>query len=660
MFSKILIANRGEIACRIIRTAQDMGISSVAVYSEADAYALHVRMADEAVAIGPAAAAESYLVIDKIVAAARRTGAEAVHPGYGFLAENAAFVRALADAEVGFIGPDDKAIAAMGDKLESKRLAENAGVNTIPGHDGIIADSDEAVAVAVAIGYPVMLKATAGGGGKGMRFARDETETRKGFAQAASEARSSFGDDRILIEKFVEQPRHIEIQVLADGHGNCIHLGERECSIQRRHQKVIEESPSPFLDAETRAAMGAQAVALAKAVDYRSAGTVEFIVDGNKNFYFLEMNTRLQVEHPVTELVTGIDLVEQMIRVAAGEMLTLTQSDVTVDGWAVEARIYAEEPSRGFLPAPGRLVRYRPPETVGARVDTGVFEGAEVSLYYDPMVAKLCAHGANRDQAIERLGAALNAFEIAGPGNNLAFLAAVMGHPRFMAGNLTTAFIDDEYGETFGGVALTGELLETLLATAALVQLREDERSHRISGRVAGVDWSPNRRWGVNLGGDLHVVEASLNDVGAEVTVGEQAVRLSSAWRPGETLLQGTIQGRAVTVRVNRQGEGYRLCHGGADVVAVARPERATELAATMPVKAVPDRSRYLLSPMPGRVVSIIVEAGQAFKAGDALCVVDAMKMENVLRAERDGQVAKIVADAGDSVSVDQVILELE
>ncbi len=660
MFSKILIANRGEIACRIIRTAHDMGISCVAVYSEADADALHVRMADEAVAIGPAAAAESYLVIDKIVAAARRTGAEAVHPGYGFLAENAAFVRALADAEVGFIGPDDRAIAAMGDKLESKRLAEKAGVNTIPGHDAIIADGDEAAVVAAVIGYPVMLKATAGGGGKGMRIARDETETREGFAQAASEAQSSFGDGRILIEKFVDQPRHIEIQVLADSYGNCIHLGERECSIQRRHQKVIEESPSPFLDAETRAAMGAQAVALAKAVDYRSAGTVEFIVDGNKNFYFLEMNTRLQVEHPVTELVTGIDIVEQMIRVAAGETLTLTQGDVTVDGWAVEARIYAEEPSRGFLPAPGRLIRYRPPETAGARVDTGVFEGAEVSLYYDPMIAKLCAHGANRDQAIERLGAALDGFEIAGPGDNLAFLGAVMRHPRFIAGDLTTAFIDDEFGAAFDGVPLTGKLLETLLATAALVQLREDERCYEISGRAAGSRWSPGCGWGVNLDGETHSIEAALNDTGVEVAIAGQTVSLSSAWKPGETQLQGIIQGRAVTVRVNRQDGGYRLCHGGADVIAVARPERAAELAATMPAKAAPDHSRYLLSPMPGRVVSIVVEAGQAFKAGDALCVVDAMKMENVLRAERDGQVAKIVADAGDSVSVDQVILEFE
>ena len=660
MFSKILIANRGEIACRIIRTAHDMGIACVAVYSEADADALHVRMADEAVAIGPAPAAESYLAIDRIVAAARHTGAEAVHPGYGFLAENAAFVRALADAEVGFIGPGEKAIAAMGDKLESKRLAEAAGVNTIPGHDGIIADDDEAVAVATAIGYPVMVKATAGGGGKGMRIARDETETREGFAQATSEARSSFGDGRILIEKFVDQPRHIEIQVLADSHGNCIHLGERECSIQRRHQKVVEESPSPFLDPETRAAMGAQAIALAKAVDYRSAGTVEFIVDGNKNFYFLEMNTRLQVEHPVTELVTGIDLVAQMIRVAAGETLALSQDDVVVNGWAVEARIYAEDPSRGFLPAPGRLVRYRPPETAGARIDTGVFEGAEVSLHYDPMIAKLCAHGANRDQAIERLGDALDAFEIAGPGDNLAFLGAVMGHPRFRAGDLTTAFIDDEFGAAYHGLALTGDHLETLLAAAVLVQLREDERCQGISGRVTGTSWAPSRRWGVSLDGDVRMVEGSLNAAGVDIVTDGRRATLASDWRAGETLMHGTINDRTVTLRVYRQGEGYRLCHRGADVIAVARPERVARLAATMPAKAAPDRSRYLLSPMPGRVVAIVVEAGQAFKAGDALCVVDAMKMENVLRAERDGQVAKIVAGKGDSVSVDQVILELE
>ena len=661
MFAKILIANRGEIACRVIKTARRMGISCAAVYSEADADALHVRLADEALAIGPAIAAESYLDIGRVVAAARQAGAEAVHPGYGFLAENPAFVRALAEAGIAFIGPGEKAIAAMGDKLESKRLAERVGVNTIPGHDGIIADADEAARVAGEIGYPVMLKASAGGGGKGMRIARDEAAVREGFAAATSEAVSSFGDGRMLIERFIDQPRHIEIQVLADSHGNCIHLGERECSIQRRHQKVVEEAPSPFLDDPTRTAMGAQAVALARAVDYCSAGTVEFIVDQERNFYFLEMNTRLQVEHPVTELITGIDLVEQMIRIAAGEKLKLRQSRVAREGWAIEARIYAEDPARGFLPAPGRLVRYRPPaEDDHLRIDTGVFEGAEVSLHYDPMIAKLCAHGATRDEAAARLGAALDGFEIAGPGHNIAFLAALMGHPRFLEGRLSTAFIAEEYGESFAGVALAGETLETLLAAAVLVHLREEARANRATGRRAGHDWRPGDRWWVSFGGESWLATVRETSGGVDVKTGRKRIAFRSAWQAGEPLLSGTADGRPVTVLVERRGEGWRLRHGGAEVNAVVRRERAAELAALMPAKAPPDRSRFLLSPMPGRVISIAVEAGQEVKAGEALCVVDAMKMENVLRAERDGRVARVMTGVGESVSVDQVILELD
>ena len=655
MFSKILIANRGEIACRVMRSARDMGIACAAVYSEADADALHVRNADEAYAIGPAAASQSYLAIERIVEAVRRSGAEAVHPGYGFLAENAAFAEALADIGVVFIGPGAGAIRAMGDKLESKRLAEAAGVNTIPGHDGIIADADEAVAVARGIGYPVMLKATAGGGGKGMRIAGDEAETRDGFTQAASEAQSSFGDGRLLIEKFIEQPRHIEIQILADSHGHCIHLGERECSIQRRHQKVIEEAPSPFLDPGVRAAMGAQAVALAAAVDYCSAGTVEFIVDAKKNFYFLEMNTRLQVEHPVTELVTGIDIVAQMIRIAAGEKLEIKQDSVVIEGAAIEARIYAEDPSRGFLPAPGRISRYRPPlHMEGVRNDTGVYEGAEVTLDYDPMIAKLCAWNHTRPEAIARMGAALDAFELRGPGHNISFLSSVMRRPRFMEGRYDTGFIEAEYGDSFSGDAIEGALLEVMLTASVLIHMREQGRANLAPNSLARLEGD----WSVALDGAALMVTAAWRDEGVEITHDGVRMALDSDWRAGETQLRGRIDGRAVTVQVALRGEGYRLRHGGAEVDVVVRSTRAAELAARMPVKAPPDRSRFLLSPMPGRVISIAVAEGQEVKAGEALCVVDAMKMENVLRAERNGRIARIAVVKGDSVSVDQVILE--
>ena len=661
MFKKILIANRGEIACRVIKTARRMEIATVAVYSEADADALHVRLADEAVAIGPASAAESYLVIERIVAAARDTGAEAVHPGFGFLSENAAFVRALEAAGIVFIGPDAEAIEAMGDKLASKRIAARAGVSTVPGHDGIVADAKAAVRIAAEIGYPVMIKASAGGGGKGMRVARDQGEAREGFVSAASEAKTSFGDERILIEKFIDNPRHIEIQVLADGHGAAIHLGERECSIQRRHQKVIEEAPSPFLDAATRAAMGAQAVTLARAVGYRSAGTVEFIVGADRSFYFLEMNTRLQVEHPVTELVTGIDLVEQMIRVAAGEPLAISQDNVASTGWAIEGRVYAEDPRRGFLPAPGRLTRYRPPaETGGVRVDTGVYEGAEVSLHYDPMIAKLCAWGEDRAEAIARMSAALDGFGIEGPGHNLDFLAAVMRHPRFVEGRLDTGFIDAEYPDGFAGAPLDGAVEDGLIAAAALVHARSEARARRISGQVPGHRPPPETAHVVSLGAVDHAVGITLVEGGVEVIGEGRRLRLLSDWTVGDRVLRGDLDGRPVTARVAPRGVCFLLDHGGVTVAAVTRRPRAAELAATMPVKPPPDLSRYLLAPMPGRVVAIAVAEGQAVAAGDRLAVIDAMKMENVLRAERAGRVARVAVAPGDSIGTDAVILEFE
>ena len=661
MFEKILIANRGEIACRVMRTARRMGITCVAVYSEADADALHVREADEAVAIGPAPAAESYLVIDNIIAAVKQTGAEAVHPGYGFLSENADFVSAVEAAGAVFIGPGGAAIAAMGDKLESKRLAKRAGVNTIPGHDGVIADAEAAVAIARDIGYPVMLKASAGGGGKGMRMARDDDEAREGFASASSEARSSFGDDRMLIEKFIAEPRHIEIQVLADAHGNTVHLGERECSIQRRHQKVVEEAPSPFIDAATRAAMGAQAVALAAAVNYRSAGTVEFIVDANKNFYFLEMNTRLQVEHPVTELTTGIDLVEQMIRVAAGEVLTFGQDDIGFDGWAIEGRVYAEDPARGFLPSPGRLTRYRPPSGAdGVRLDSGVYEGAEVTMFYDPMIAKLCAWGESRAAAIERMRAAIDGFEIVGPGHNLDFLAAVMRHPRFVEGAIDTGFIDDVYADGFSGAPIEGAARDALVVTALAVHLASTARANRISGQLASYRWKPDTDWVVGLGGETLSASVGARGDGLVVDIDGRRVELDGVFRLGAPTFEGRVDGLDVIVQVTPNADGYRLRHAGCAVYATVRRARVAELAALMPVKEAADGSRFLLSPMPGRVVSIAVAEGDDVKAGQPLAVIDAMKMENVLRAHRDGCIAKIVVGVGDSLSTDQVILEFE
>ena len=649
MFRKILIANRGEIACRVIRTAKRMGIATVAVYSEADAEALHVREADEAVAIGPPQAAESYLKIERIVAACQQTGSEAVHPGYGFLSERPAFAEALANAGIVFIGPTPQAIAAMGDKIESKKLAAAAGVSTVPGHLGVIENVDDAASIAGSIGYPVMIKASAGGGGKGMRIAHDRTELHEGFSSAQHEAKSSFGDDRVFLEKYIEEPRHIEIQVLGDAHGNVVHLGERECSIQRRHQKVVEESPSPFLDPETREAMGAQAVALAKAVGYRSAGTVEFIVDRNKNFYFLEMNTRLQVEHPVTEMVTGLDLVELMIRIAAGENLPFAQQDLKQTGWAIEARVYAEDPTRNFLPSIGRLVRYLPPSGDGIRIDSGVTEGADISIFYDPMIAKLCAYGADRDEAIERLRGALDGFYISGLRHNISFLAAIVEKRRFVDGALSTDFIAQEFPEGFAPPAEVTEADRVIVIAAAIAEhrLADSEGAPATTSRCVLIDGAPH-----------HVTLRPEPDGFAIERDGETCLAASD-WRPGDKLLHLRIEERVATVQIDRlPGRAYRLTHAGVTRRAQVLSPRAAELLQMMPPKVAADTSRRVLSPMPGLLSAVVVEEGQEVKAGEALAIVEAMKMENVLRAERDGTIAKLRAKAGDLLAVDQVILE--
>jgi propionyl-CoA carboxylase alpha chain len=653
MFRKVLIANRGEIACRVVRTCRRLGIATVAVHSEADAEALHVRAADESVAIGPPPAAESYLRVDRIVEACEATGAEAVHPGYGFLSERAGFARALEEAGVAFVGPPAAAIEAMGDKIESKRLARLAGVSTVPGTLDAVADPAEALRIAREIGFPVMVKASAGGGGKGMRIAHGEADLLEGLERARSEARSSFGDDRVFIEKYVVEPRHIEIQVLGDRHGNVVHLGERECSIQRRHQKVIEEAPSPFLDEATRAAMGAQAVALAQAVGYHSAGTVEFIVDRDRNFYFLEMNTRLQVEHPVTELVTGLDLVELMLRVAAGEPLPFGQDDVRLRGWAVEARVYAEDPRRGFLPSTGRLVRYREPAGEGIRVDSGVSEGGEVSLFYDPMIAKLCASGPDRATATARLREALDAFVIRGPGHNIPFLASVLARPRFAEGRLSTNFIAEEYGERFAGEPLPDGTLRDLAAVAVAMRAREEARAAAIGGRMPGWTYRPTEEWSVELDG--RTFEAVIR--GQEVAVEGAASRVELDWRPGELLARARVDGRAIVLQADPVPEGWRLTHGGAELRALVRTRRAAEYAARMPPKAPPDTSRLVRSPMPGLILAVAVAPGQEVKLGQELCVLEAMKMENVLRAERDGTVAEVRVAPRDTVAADQVLL---
>ncbi|TCM88055.1 acetyl-CoA carboxylase biotin carboxylase subunit [Rhodovulum steppense] len=666
MFEKILIANRGEIACRVIKTARKMGIKTVAVYSDADRHALHVRMADEAIHIGPPPANQSYIVIDRIMEAIKASGAQAVHPGYGFLSENRLFAEALEAAGVAFIGPPASAIEAMGDKITSKKLAAEAGVSTVPGYMGLIGDADEAVKISREIGYPVMIKASAGGGGKGMRIAWTDEETREGFQASRAEAANSFGDDRIFIEKFVTQPRHIEIQVLADKHGNTLYLGERECSIQRRNQKVIEEAPSPFLDAATRKAMGEQACALARAVGYTSAGTVEFIVDGNRNFYFLEMNTRLQVEHPVTELITGIDLVEQMIRVAAGEKLSFGQADVKLNGWAMESRLYAEDPYRNFLPSIGRLTRYRPPaesahEAAVVRNDTGVYEGGEISMYYDPMIAKLCTWAPTRDQAIDEMRTALDAFEVEGIGHNLPFLSAVMDHPRFCSGNITTAFIAEEYPDGFAGVSLPREELRRVAAAAAAMFRVAEIRRARISGTMDNHERKVGSDWVVVAQGERFALTIDADRQGSTVRFAEgDAHRVTSDWTPGNPLAVLHIDGAPLVLKVGKSPNGYRIRHRGADMkVAVFTPRQA-ELAALMPEKLPPDTSKFLLCPMPGLIVSVDVEEGQEVQEGQALCVVEAMKMQNILRAERKGIVASIKAGPGASLAVDDVIMEFE
>jgi propionyl-CoA carboxylase alpha chain len=667
MFKRILIANRGEIACRIIRTARRLGIATVAVYSEADRDALHVAMADEAVAIGPPAAAQSYLSIEKIVAACKQTQAEAVHPGYGFLSERAAFAQALADAGIVFIGPNPSAIAAMGDKIAAKEAAAKANVSTVPGHLGIIGDEAQAIAIAGELGYPVMIKAAAGGGGKGMRIAHREAEVAEGFARARSEAKSSFGDERVFIEKFIESPRHIEIQVLGDKHGHVIHLGERECSIQRRNQKVVEEAPSPLLDADTRARMGAQAVALAKAVGYDSAGTVEFVAGQDKSFYFLEMNTRLQVEHPVTELVTGIDLVEQMIRVAAGEKLKLRQDDVRLEGWAVETRIYAEDPYRNFLPSIGRLTRYRPPaegshDGVTVRNDTGVEEGGEISVYYDPMIAKLVTHAPTRAQAVAAQADALDAFAIEGIRHNIPFLAALMQHPRWQAGKLATGFIADEYPDGFHSLMPDGEHAHVLAAVAAAIDHVLGERKRRISGQQPGRPVTRERRRLVRLGDAEVLLDIERNGEALAVRFigGKDKAphALASHWKPGDVLWSGSYDGQGLAVQVRPVLNGFDLAHRGTEARAYVYTEREADVARLMPAKASADSGKTLRCPMPGLVVSIAVTAGQEVKAGETLAVVEAMKMENVLRAERDGVVKAIKAKPGDSLAVDQVIME--
>jgi propionyl-CoA carboxylase alpha chain len=666
MFKKILIANRGEIACRVIKTARRMGIKTVAVYSDADKDALHVEMADEAVHIGPPPAAESYLIIEKIIDACKQTGAEAVHPGYGFLSERAAFAEALKANNIVFIGPNVGAIEAMGDKIESKKFANAAKVSTVPGFLGVIETPEEAVRIADGIGYPVILKASAGGGGKGMRIAQTREEVAEGFARAKSEAKSSFGDDRVFVEKFIVNPRHIEIQVLGDKHGNVIYLGERECSIQRRNQKVIEEAPSPLLDEATRKSMGEQAVALAKAVNYDSAGTVEFVAGQDKSFYFLEMNTRLQVEHPVTELITGIDLVEQMIRVAAGEPLALKQSDVHLKGWAVESRIYAEDPTRNFLPSTGRLVKYRPPEEgraegVTVRNDTGVFEGGEISIYYDPMIAKLVTHAGDRLSAIEAQARALDGFVIDGIRHNIPFLSSLMQHERWRSGNISTAFIAEEYPDGFSPLVAEGEVAHRMAAVAAFVDDVGNQRKRQISGQLQTqrpVTFQTARTVSLEKVRYDIDIDSGEGAVLVRFVDGGHAHRLESDWVPGEPVWNGLIDGEKIAVQVRPILNGFEIAHAGVTVEARVFTRRESELFALMPEKKIADTSKSLLCPMPGLVKALYVAEGQEVKAGDPLAMVEAMKMENVLRAERDVTVKAMKCKEGDSLAVDAVIME--
>lgn len=673
MFNTILIANRGEIACRVIRTARQLGIKTVAVYSDADQNALHVDMASDAVYIGPAPAAESYLRIDAIMDAIEETGADAVHPGYGFLSENAEFAERLEKAGVSFIGPKPDAMRIMGDKIESKIFAEKAGVATVPGHTAAVSSVAEAKKIAKQIGYPVILKASAGGGGKGMRMVEEESQIEEGLRASTAEAIASFGDDRVFVEKFITNPRHIEIQVLGDSHGNCVFLGERECSIQRRHQKVIEEAPSPFVDEAMRADMGAQAVALAKAVNYQSAGTVEFIVDSDKNFYFLEMNTRLQVEHPVTELITGLDLVEQMIKIAAGEELEFDQSGVTLKGWAMESRLYAEDPTRGFLPAIGRLVEYREPvsgmfgTSKHVRVDGGVNEGDEITRFYDPMIAKLITNGETREEAIHHMRRALEEYYVRGVGNNLGFLSAVMAHPRFVSGNITTNFIAEEFGERFIPEETAHEDFGMLAAIAAMMHRREVERDNRITGLalsgtvLAREPFAYGDEWIAIVNGESHPIRIAVSeDLKVEVHTDGKNYVIDSDWQPGRSLFTGLVNDDEICMQVERTDTGFRVRHAGYQGEIRIMSSFAAELLNRMPVKQAADTSKQLMSPMPGLLVSVEVEEGHEVKAGDALAVVEAMKMENQLFAERDGVIAKIHLEPGDSLEVGQLILELE
>ena len=699
MFKKILIANRGEIACRIIKTARRMGIATVAVYSDADARAPFVAMADEAVHIGPSPAAQSYLLADKIIEACKQTGAEAVHPGYGFLSERTSFAEALAAEGIAFIGPPVNAIAAMGDKIESKKLAMKAGVNVVPGFVGEIDDTEHAVRISAEIGYPVMMKASAGGGGKGMRLAYNEADVREGFKATKREGLNSFGDDRVFIEKFILNPRHIEIQILGDQHGNILYLNERECSIQRRHQKVVEEAPSPFVTPKMRKAMGEQCVALSRAVGYYSAGTVELIVSGadpsGESFYFLEMNTRLQVEHPVTECITGIDLVEQMIRVAAGEKLAFGQDDVKIDGWAIENRVYAEDPYRGFLPSTGRLTRYRTPTPSnpfassederpggralpmgvsssldtngegsdmlglrgmdGVRVDDGVVEGGEVSMFYDPMIAKLITWGKTRDETADLQIAALDRFEIEGLGHNIDFVSAIMQHPRFRSGDITTGFIAEEYPDGFQGAPASPELVKSLAAIAAFIATAEADRSRQVDGQL-GDTLPPPSAWQVKIGDKVHAISLTED----EIEVDGGAFDLSMEYTPGERLIEAEISDEDLAVKITKTRNGFKLTTRGASHLVRVLPAHVAHLANHMIEKIPPDMSRYLICPMPGLLVSLNVGEGDKVEAGQALAVVEAMKMENILRAEKSGVVKSVNAKQGESLAVDAVILEME
>ncbi|MEO0607373.1 MAG: acetyl/propionyl/methylcrotonyl-CoA carboxylase subunit alpha [Pseudomonadota bacterium] len=665
MFKKILIANRGEIAVRVIKTCRRLGVKTVVVYSDADAGSMAVEMADETVHIGPSPASESYLVMDKIVAAVKQTGAEAVHPGFGFLSENAEFAKRLEKEKIVFIGPNPHAIEAMGDKISSKKLAAEAGVSTVPGHMDLIHDAKQAVTISQEIGYPVMIKASAGGGGKGIRIAYNDKDAEEGYPAVKAEATASFGDDRIFIEKFILEPRHVEIQVMGDKHGNCVYLFERECSIQRRNQKVLEEAPSPLLDEATRKKMGEQAVALSKAVNYDSAGTVEFVASGkDKSFYFLEMNTRLQVEHPVTEMITGVDLVEQMLRSAYGEALNLKQKDLKINGWAIESRVYAEDPYRNFLPSIGRLKRFIPPKegalAGGAvRMDSGVREGDEISMFYDPMIAKLVTHGQTRDQALDVQAEALDRFHIEGIQDNMPFCAAVMDEPRFRSGNITTAYIKDEFPDGFQGTAPSAAQAVMLTVASAYVHGVLTERAGQISGRMSPIEPLASD-WVVVLGEDYVPIKLDLGRGEATVKIGKKSHTLVTDWTPGNPLLEGVLDGHPIAVKISPQTEGYLVRHRGVRLNVLVCSQTTADLHKRLPEKEKPDLSKLIISPMPGLVVSIDVELGQTVQEGEGVCIVEAMKMQNIIRAEADGTVKAINVTAGDSVAADAIMVEFE